>query len=138
MKGYVIPKVEVRMTDEVELIVVGRVTGNVKNSLFENLNDIKSKGFRRVNLRFFTEEAPLRYLEEVRDLLLSNMVASIKLYEHELHELSNVLNQLARQGKKIVILSDETLTPKIKDLLKDLEIKNGSGGSLLVRRAFND
>ncbi|MEM0217716.1 MAG: hypothetical protein QXD66_01370 [Candidatus Nezhaarchaeales archaeon] len=108
------------MADEIEFVVVGRVTDNVKNLLFENFNNIKSKGFRRVNLRFFTDEAPLRCLEEVRDLLLSNMVVSIKLYEHGLHKLSNVLNQLAKQGKKIVILSDEALTPKIKDLLKDL------------------
>lgn len=108
------------MTDEIELVVVGRVTDNVRNLLFENFNSIRSKGFRRVNIRFFTDELPLRYFEGVRDLLLSNMVVSIKLYEHELHELPNVLSQLIRQGKKIVLVSDEALTPQTKDLLKNL------------------
>ncbi|MEM4653092.1 MAG: hypothetical protein QW535_03200 [Candidatus Nezhaarchaeales archaeon] len=104
------------MIDEIELIVVGRVTDNVRNLLFENFNNIRSKGLGRVNLRLFTEESLSKYLEGIRDLLLSNMVISIRLYEHGSHELSNVLDQLAKQGKEIIVLSDETFAPQIKDL----------------------
>lgn len=119
------PKIEVSMTDEVELVVVGRITDNVKKLLFENFNSVRSKGFRRVNLRFFTEELPLRYLEGVRDLLLSNMVVSIKLYEYELNELPNALDQLVKQGKEIVLISDEeALITQATNLLKSLLSNN--------------
>lgn len=108
------------MTSEIELVVIGKVTDDVKRSLFENFNNIRSKGFKRVNFRFFTEELPLRYLEEVRDLLLSNVILSINLYEHELKSLSDVLNQLIKQGKNIVLVGDrETLPHQVADLLKN-------------------
>lgn len=109
------------MINEVELVIVGKVTDSVKKSLFETFNNIRSKGFKRINLRFFTEELPLRYLEVVRDLLLSNIVLSINLYEHELKELPNMLGQLIKQGKNIVLVSsEEALTPQVADLLKSL------------------
>lgn len=109
------------MTKEVELIVVGKVTDDVKRLLFENFNVIRSKGCKRMNLRFFTEDLPLRYLEEVRDLLLSNIVLSINLYEHELKDLSMVLDQLIKQGKNVVLVSDrEGLSPQVAELLSSL------------------
>lgn len=109
------------MINEVELVIVGRVTDGVRKTLFENFNNIRSKGFKRVNLRFFTEEPPLKCLEEVRDLLLSNIVLSINLYEHELKELRNVLGQLIRQGKNIVLVGDkELLPPHVADSLESL------------------
>lgn len=109
------------MTNEIELIVVGKVTDDAKKSLLEIFNSIRSRGFRRINLRFFTEGPPLRYLEDMRSLLLSNMVISINLYEHELKELPDMLNQLIKQGKNMILVTDEkSLPPQAVDLLKSL------------------
>lgn len=114
--------VEGTMTNEIELIVVGRLTDDVKRALYENFNNIRSKGFKRVNFRFFTGDIPLRYLEEVRDLLLSNMILSINLYEYELKSLSDVLNQLIKQGKNVILVGDTKAVPhQVADLLKDLK-----------------
>ncbi len=92
---------------EIELVIIGEVTDNVKRTLFESFNTIRSKGFRRVNLRVFVRSAPLRYLEVLRDVLLANMVTSVRLYEHDLNEVHSSLEQLVREGKEVVVISDE-------------------------------
>jgi len=95
------------MNSEVELVIVGEVTDNVKKALFEKFNALRSRGVKRVNLRVFARSAPLRYLEGLRDVLLANMVTSVRLYEHDLSELGRVLGQLVREGKELVAISGE-------------------------------
>jgi|GEM_PF-1361366 len=110
------------MSDHVELIIVGEVTDNVKKALFENFNALRSKGVKKVNLRIFTQSAPLKYIEELREVLLANMITSVRLYEHDLSEVSGVLEQMVRGGKEVVVISDEEpLRSQVQSMLNSLK-----------------
>jgi hypothetical protein len=110
------------MSYEVELAIVGEVTDSIKKALLENLNALRSMGVRRVSLRIFTRSAPLKYLEGLREVLLANMVTSIRLYEHDLSGLRSVLERLVREGKEVIVVSgEEPLKSRILDLLSSLK-----------------
>jgi hypothetical protein len=110
------------MNDEVELAIVGVVTDGVKRALLENLNALKSKGVKRISLRVFTRNAPLKYLEGLREVLLANMVTSIRVYEHDLGELHNTLKQLVKGGKEVIVTSgEEPLKSQVLGMLSNLK-----------------
>ena len=92
---------------EAELLIIGEITSQVKKLFIEQLRALRSKGFSKVNLHVFTSEGPLKYLEELREPLLDNMITSIKLYEHNLGELRNWLERLTENHKDIIIIADE-------------------------------
>lgn len=110
------------MNDEVELAIVGEVTDGVKRAVLENLNALRSKGVRRVSLRVFARNAPLRSLECLREVLFTNMVTSIRLYEHDLGELHDMLKQLVKGGKEIILISgEEPLRSQVLSVLSNLK-----------------
>lgn len=117
-------KVEAVMSDHVELIIIGGVTENVKKALLEDFNALRSKGVKKVNLRIFTQSAPLKYIEGLREVLLANMIASVRLYEHDLSEVGRVLEQMVRGGKEVVVISDEEpLRSQVQSMLNSLKGK---------------
>ncbi|MEM4576008.1 MAG: hypothetical protein QW701_00950 [Candidatus Nezhaarchaeales archaeon] len=95
------------MMDDVELIVIGDVTDSIKKLLLDNVKNLISRGVRMINLRFFTEKVPVRYLEDVRDVLLENIVVSIRIYEHKLNELNDEIHRLAKSCKEVIVISSE-------------------------------
>jgi hypothetical protein len=112
------------MNDEVELAIVGEASNSVKKALVNSLKDLRSNGVKRVSLRVFTRSTPLKCLEELREVLLANMVTSIRLYEHNLNELRNTLEQLTKVGKEVIVISgEEPLRSQVLDLLNYLKSK---------------
>ena len=112
------------MSDHVELIIIGGVTENVKKALLEDFNALRSKGIKKVNLRIFTQSAPLKYIEGLREVLLANMITSVRLYEHDLSEVGRVLEQMVRGSKEVVVISDEEpLRSQVQSMLNSLKGK---------------
>jgi len=110
------------MSDEVELAIIGKVTDNARRALLETFNALRSKGVKKVNLRAFTQSAPLKCIEGLREALLVNMVTSVRLYEHDLSELHDVLKRLVKEGKEVLVISDEEpLRSQVLDLLDSLK-----------------
>jgi len=71
------------------------------------------------------QRASLEYIEGLREFLLANMVTSIRLYEHDLSELRDVLERLVKGGKEVFAISgEEPLRSQVLDLLNSLK----SGG----------
>lgn len=91
---------------EAEILIIGNVTNKVKNLFTEHLKALRSKGFAKVNIHIFTSE-PLKYLEELRDPILENMIISIRLYEHDINELGVWINQLTRGDRTVILIIDE-------------------------------
>lgn len=113
------------MMNDVELIVIGDVTDDIKKVILDNMKNLISRGVRMVNLRFFTEKVPIRYLEDIREILLENIVVSIRIYEHRLNELNDEIYRLAKNRKEIIVISgEESLLSRVTYLLNNLKDYN--------------
>jgi len=111
--------------NEAKLLIIGEITSHVKKLFIEQLKTLRSRGFNKISLHIFSSEIPLKYLEELREPLLDNMITSIRLYEHNLNELTNWLKQSLDVHEDVIVIADEErLDHGVIDMINKLKTFN--------------
>ncbi len=101
--------------NEAEVLIIGKVTSEVRKAITEQMRILRSKGINKIYIHVFEQKTNLSYLEELREPLLDNIVVSIRLYQHDVNEVANMLKHQSGDAPRIIIadrrsLSDNTLS----------------------------
>jgi len=106
---------------EAEVLIVGRVSEWVKKTFAEELRSFRGKGVTKVFIHVFSSGGRLEYLEELRDVLLDNMVLSVSLYEHEVEEVKEYLEKYSSNRPTVLIAEKSYIGGELSSLLERLK-----------------
>ena len=106
-------------TNEAEVLIIGKVTSEVRKAIIEQMRILRSKGVSKIYIHVFEQKASLSYLEELREPLLNNIVISIRLYQHDVNEVANMLKHQSREAPKIIIADRRSLSDNTLSLLNE-------------------
>ena len=105
--------------NEAEVLIIGKVTSEVRKAITEQMRILRSKGVNKIYIHVFEPKNSLSYLEELRDPLLDNMVVSIRLYQHDVNEVENMLKHQSEETPRIIIADRRSLSDNILPLLNE-------------------